>query len=261
MKKYFIKQYGAERTGTNVLRLLLKKRFTNIEVLMHTLGDKHSPPVDYDSLANNLRQPYDPYEEIYWATLCNPSLTTDLTDQAQAEYTRAISRDLARAILENLLFFSISIKNPYSWVYSILKHQHLLSGQLVGKHYLYLVKLCKNFNRRYASWMSLFDKFPEKTCIIRFEDLINNPEDLAISIREIFHLQEVSETPFISHEIINPTHWDNSVISVDTESFDRDFYTSHAYYEFLTPAVVEVVHDSIDWTLMERYGYHDSVPQ
>lgn len=261
MNKYFVKQYGAERTGTNVLRLLLKKRFLNIEVLMHTLGDKHSLPIDYDSLKENLKQLDDPYEEIYWETINRPSLTTDVTDQAQTEYLRTISYELARAILENRLFFFISIKHPYSWIYSFLKHQHMLSGQWAGKNYLYLVKVCKSFNRRYASWMTLLEKFPEKTYFIRFEDLLNNPEDLAIAIRTKFQLQEDNESPFLVHNVVNPTHWDNSDNSVDIESFDKDFYTSHAYYNFLTPQIVEVVNNSIDWALMERYGYHDSIPQ
>jgi hypothetical protein len=40
----FIKQYGEKRTGTNVLRALLHAHYRDITVLMHVLGDKHSPP-------------------------------------------------------------------------------------------------------------------------------------------------------------------------------------------------------------------------
>jgi Sulfotransferase family len=40
----FIKQYGEKRTGTNVLRALLYSHFRDVTVLMHVLGDKHSPP-------------------------------------------------------------------------------------------------------------------------------------------------------------------------------------------------------------------------
>lgn len=261
MNRYYVKQYGAERTGTNVLRLLLKQRFMNVEVLMHTLGDKHSLPVDYNSLKENLKQLDDPYEEIYWETTSRPSLTTDVTDQAQAEYLRAISHELARSILEDRLLFFISIKNPYSWVYSFLKHQHMLAGQWSGKHYLYLVKVCQSFNRRYTAWMTLLDNFPEKTYFIRFEDLINDPEDLAISIKKKFQLQEHSESPFLIHKVVNPTHWDNSGDSVGSESFDKNFYTSHGYYSFLTPQLVEVVDNSIDWDLMKRYGYHEGICQ
>lgn len=260
MNRYFVKQYGAERTGTNVLRLLLKKRFMNVEVLMHVLGDKHSPPADYDSLKETLKQPCNPYEEIYWATLNHPSLTTDLTDQAQTEYLRAISPELARAILENRLCFFISIKHPYSWVYSFLKHQRMLSGQWAGKSYLYLAKICTSFNSRYAEWMNLRDQFPENTHLIRFEDLINNPEELATSIKKRFQFPEVRESPFLFQETVNPTHWDNTETCVATESFDKEFYATHAYLNVLAPPIVEIVHNSIDWALMERYGYHDDLP-
>ncbi|HEX3961172.1 MAG TPA: sulfotransferase [Trebonia sp.] len=40
----FIKQYGEKRTGTNVLRALLHAHYRDVTVLMHVLGDKHSPP-------------------------------------------------------------------------------------------------------------------------------------------------------------------------------------------------------------------------
>ena len=40
----FIKQYGEKRTGTNVLRALLHAHYRDVTVLMHMLGDKHSPP-------------------------------------------------------------------------------------------------------------------------------------------------------------------------------------------------------------------------
>lgn len=258
MDRYFIKQYGAERTGTNVLRLLLKKRFINIEVLMHTLGDKHSLPVDFDSLKKNLEQLDDSYEEIYLATVERPSLTTDIMDQAQADYLRAIAHQLACAILEDRLLFFVSIKDPYSWVYSFLKKQHMLSGEWTGKHYLYLVKVCKSFNRRYASWTNLHEKFPKKTFFVRFEDLITDPEELAISIRKKFRFQEDHESSFLCDKIVNPTHWDNTDSSVDSGVFDRDFYISHAYYNFLTSPIIEIVRNSIDWPLMERYGYHDN---
>jgi len=261
MSRYFVKQYGAERTGTNVLRLLLKKRFMDIEVLMHVLGDKHSPPIDCESLKKNLKQTDDPYEEIYWETIKRPSLTTDVSDQVQEEYIRDIAPELTRAILENRLIFFISIKNPYSWSYSFLKHQHMLSGQWIGKNYLYLVKICNSFNRRYRAWLSLLDKYPETTYLVRFEDLIEGPEVLAKSIRGMFHFEEVSESPFLQSNIVNPTHWDNIETSVDTEPFDKDFYTAHAYLDFLTPPIIEIVQNSMDWTLLERCGYREGIPQ
>jgi len=259
MTRNFVKQYGAERTGTNVLRLLLKQRFMNIEVLMHTLGDKHSPPVDYVALREALEQPCDPYEEISWATLNNPSSTTDLTDQEQTDYLRTISPELARAILENRFFCLISIKQPYAWIYSYLKNQRLLSVQWVARNYLDLAKICKGFNRRYAAWHALLDEFPEHTQFIRFEDLINDAEKLALSIKTKFQFQEFGGSTFHCREVVNPSHWDNTEASIATESFDRDFYASHSYFKFLTPPIIEVVHHSIDWALMERFGYHDSI--
>lgn len=259
MRRFFIKQYGAERTGTNVLRLLLKKRFTDVEVLMHTLGDKHSPAADYDALALALEQSHDPFEEIDWTTQAHPARTTDFTDPSQTDYVRAVSGELASAILENRLLFFVSIKEPYSWVYSFIKFQRMEADAWTGKHYLFLARACKDFNRRYASWLGLIDKLPERTYLVRFEDLIANPEGMAVAIRDKFHFQEDGTVGFHLDKVVNPTHWDDAEQSVDAVDFDREFYASCAYRRHLTPQIVQVVRNSIDWTLMERFGYHDSV--
>jgi len=39
--RYF-KQYGCKRTGTNYLKALLERNFSDVMVLMHTLGGKHN---------------------------------------------------------------------------------------------------------------------------------------------------------------------------------------------------------------------------
>lgn len=51
----FIKQYGARRTGTNLLRAMLQINCPNCNVLMHILGDKHQKPIDFNQLRDELR--------------------------------------------------------------------------------------------------------------------------------------------------------------------------------------------------------------
>jgi hypothetical protein len=257
MIKYYVKQYGAQRTGTNVLRVLLKCRFVNIEVLMHALGDKHLPPIDYDLLRANLKHSPSYYEEICRATNCRPSATTNLADHEQARYLNAISQEVANAILEDRLLFFISVKNPYSWAYSFLKFHGLLSFQSFGKGYL--ADACLDFNRQYKSWLSLIEEFPHRTQIIRFEELISNPEGLATSLSRKHHFQLTKVASFVIDGIVLPAHWDNVESAVHFESFDQSFYISEKYYNYLTPPIIQIVHNTIDWTLMQHFGYPDTL--
>jgi len=52
----YLKQYGERCTGTNYLRFLLQKNCTDTVVLMHILGDKHSPPEPLEELWRATRQ-------------------------------------------------------------------------------------------------------------------------------------------------------------------------------------------------------------
>jgi hypothetical protein len=50
----YLKQYGERRTGTNALRALIAANYADVAVLMHILGDKHSPPADLDAIRSEV---------------------------------------------------------------------------------------------------------------------------------------------------------------------------------------------------------------
>ncbi len=50
--KFFIKQFGLQRSGTNALKALLETNFPKIRLLTTFLGNKHQP-IDFDTLNEN----------------------------------------------------------------------------------------------------------------------------------------------------------------------------------------------------------------
>jgi hypothetical protein len=94
----FIKQYGIERTGTNVLRALLEGYVGDVVVLMHVLGDKHSPPVDLRAVLGAVEgRPDAGTAFVTAATQAAPASTTDVPEDArQVGYLRTLACDLYR---------------------------------------------------------------------------------------------------------------------------------------------------------------------
>ena len=88
----FLKQYGAQRTGTNYLRILLQKNYSDVCVLMHVLGDKHSPPAPFEDLWADVETEPDPaLAFVSRATFRHPSLSTAESDPRQHDTVRQIA--------------------------------------------------------------------------------------------------------------------------------------------------------------------------
>ena len=106
----FLKQYGEKRTGTNYLRALLNANYANAKILMHVLGDKHSPPVNLRAIRAATLTALNPAEAFVWAaTLAAPSETTVSDCLRQQEYVLNLSESLAAAQDKNKIFFITSI--------------------------------------------------------------------------------------------------------------------------------------------------------
>ena len=54
--KFFIKQFGLQRSGTNAVKALLEVNFPDIRVLTTYLGNKHKP-TNYQSLVDQSDDP------------------------------------------------------------------------------------------------------------------------------------------------------------------------------------------------------------
>jgi hypothetical protein len=90
---FFLKQYGERRTGTNALRALIAANFPNVVVLMHLLGNKHSPPVALDALWHEVQGSDDAaFELVSRATFDAPSLTTVRNDRCGMKTSCAIPK-------------------------------------------------------------------------------------------------------------------------------------------------------------------------
>lgn len=253
----FLKQYGAQRTGTNYLRILLQKNYSDVCPLMHILGDKHSPPPPFESLWAEAQKESNPaLTFVSQATFRYPSLSTSPADTRQHETLRQIAEPLTQAYLSRKLGFVVSIKNPYAWVPSIAVYERLIGCRAPLPHRLaeFVRVQCLRFNDLYGNWLDApRDGF--RTLVVRHEDLVSNPERVLEDIDDRFALQRTG--PFVNEPRTAPmVFWDfNRPSMANAAPFDRSYYVSERYLDRLSPEIVRTVSETIDWSPLRALGY------
>jgi len=258
----FLKQYGAQRTGTNYLRILLQKNRPGACMLMHILGDKHSPPAPFDALwAAAQLTPDPPLAFVSSATFQHPSRTTSPANPRQREEVRRIAEPLTAAYLDQSLGFVITIKNPYAWAVSIARYEGrigrnaTLDPRLAG----FVRDRCASFNQRYRSWFQLAAHTSWRTLVVRHEDLIRDPGQVLAGLDVKFGLR--AESPFIDEPRVAPTTcWDNQDDPANEVPFDRSYYLEERYLARLSPEAMEAVTVTIDWELLRGLEYEPPPP-
>jgi len=263
----YIKQYGCKRTGTNYLRALLERNFSDVVVLMHTLGGKHEYPVDLKELLNDYAN--DPIAFVAMATQAHPAETTRPFNEQQTEFIKNNAASIYDAVLNNKIHYLISIKNPYAWINSnkdpnswinrnyrdiLISH----GGYSDSSRIDLLIKLkSKEFNSIYRSYLQLSKQFPNQTTIARYEDILANPTRFLNNISE--QLKLTACYPAFADILgkASATDWDQISTSENkNEGFSKDYYLEEKYFEDLPSNLINILEAEIDWELMKSYGYY-----
>lgn len=255
----FLKQYGAQRTGTNYLRTLLQKNYPDAVPLMHVLGDKHSAPAPFDALWSEVQRDPDPsLAFVMSATFLRPSVTTLRNDLRQQKEVRRVAEPLAAAYRDGSLGFLISIKDPYAWAVSLAKYEKWRQpgAPVDARHATVLAERCRSFNHRYAEWLEL-----KPSHIVRHEDLIADPSSVLKAIAARFGLAHNGEAFFDETKPTVPVIWDHYPSATMGAAFDRSHYLNERYLAFLSDEAFDAVTATIDWQLMRSYSYSARLPR
>lgn len=263
----FLKQYGDRRTGTNILRALLMRNFRNAVVLMHVLGDKHSPPVAMERLWDEVASAPDAaWEFATRATWQAPAETTSRESPRQRAYLRQIAEPLTAAVCSGRLHFLISVKNPYAWAMSLTAWRgwipHLRWLPLPSRRAAWRRTLetrirgaCRILNRNYAAWLKLRDRFPERTSIIRVEDLSADPRAVLDDVARRHGLVYRDENMVFIDRAAKAAPWDHSPLGERFVSFT----TRRKAIERRLAPVADVIHAAVseetNWDLFGRLSY------
>lgn len=260
----FLKQYGERRTGTNFLRAILLYNYSDAVLLMHVLGDKHSPPVDFDSClkqANPLANPG--WEFVNRATSAASAEGVRDDDPPRLDHMRKYADALARSVEKKRLGFLISLKHPYAWAASLARYSDWMSEidglfQMNPIHGERLRKACVDYNGRHAAWLALHARNRHRSVLVRYEELLEQPDRVIADLEKKFGLRRPAGPLRLPGRKVHPAAWDQDSPLLAEEVFDPDFYKLRRYQERLRKELWEIVVETIDWKLMERCGYRQT---
>lgn len=248
----FLKQYGEVRTGTNALRALVTFSCGDTVVLMHVLGSKHEPPVDLRAIGDAPSVAgatgSDLVEE---ATRMSPAPTTDLSDSGQRAHLDRVAGGVAAALRDRTLGILLSVKSPYAWADSWIRWRRRI-GQVDPIPDSELGAACALACARHRAWLRLVDDGPFPASVVRFEDLVRRPADVVAEVADRHGLTATNRAPL---GLVPAAHWDDAPIERPVYPFDAEWYLERRYMRRLGARGADVVRDSVDWALMERFGY------
>lgn len=256
-----VKQYGEMRTGTNALRLLLATTFPTAEVLMHTLGDKHSGPVDLRQLREQLARGSraDHVVALDEATFVDrPAATTRLDDARQRRYVAEREDLLSRALVTRTLAIAISVRDPFSWICSLAtmrgwmtfpSTQHFRGRPASSEIGSLVADACRAANSRYRAWLAVARTASLPTVVVMLESLVSRQQTVVDEFCALLGIPAVDSDRTIGRAL--PTHWDHE----PTRAHRVPVTTQDLYRRRLPEAIHDVVSSEIDWELFGQLGY------
>jgi hypothetical protein len=252
----FLKQYGERRTGTNALRALITANCRDVVVLMHILGDKHSPPVALEELWREVQSSDDPaWQFVSRATFAAPARTTSRDDAGQLAELRRSAEPLTASFVSGAFGWLISIRNPYAWAIGLGRFLGWASrGSFPDTRLEDLRNACRIFNTNYTAWLGLAEARPWRALIVRHEDLVADSEATVRQVESKFGLEPSARFTPVDH-VVEPAHWDHVNMPVRRLSYDRDHYAGAAQWRDLPMPHRRVVTETVDWDLLRPLGY------
>jgi len=151
-----VKQQGAMRTGTNLVKFALEENFTNVRVLVNIGRWKHAPAdTPFTWNGENWEAP---------GRTINTSMRITATEL----------RTVRKAVETGTMRYAISVRNVYSWLVSYLRFTHWYDNpplrDLADLADEEIVSAVRQWNELYRSYLELSSSEPA-AIVFRLEDL------------------------------------------------------------------------------------------
>jgi hypothetical protein len=242
----FVKQYGAERSGTNLLRLLLARHLPDATVLMHALGDKHAAPVDLGAVAAATDS------ALAFATEATLRAPAAPLGPAERAHLATLAPALHRAWRAGELRFVLSVRDPLSWAVSALGARHVpvapADPAAEAATVAALGALCASLNRRMAAWLALVDAHPGRAAVVRHERLLADPSAVLEQLAEALALPPLAGLPVrLPAQGVRAARWDGEPPALGPLAAQRP-------RPRLSGALRAAVIAGVDWRPFERLG-------
>lgn len=238
----FIKQQGAMRTGTNLVKFALEENFTNVRVLVNIGRWKHA----------TAETPFN-WRGIDWE---GEGASVDIHSRINEEELSAV-----RAAFDSgAVRFAISIRNVYSWLLSYIPFTRpydalaLLPPAELPREYV--VEALQQWSRLYRSYLSLLDS-ERAAMLFRFEDLLTSFDATLDQARLLWGLEPRHA------RYVRPARYLRAGIDGESRSellepdltFDRRRYLDDNRLAQFDDAALALIRETVDGDVLRAYGY------
>lgn len=243
----YIKVYGERNTGTNYLVQLLKTNF-QLRVLRGTVPKFIKKPASYFSLQ-------EPVKDLFF------QLTSHKNLGWKHREVDNMTRLKKNKLVPYTLFLVIS-KNPYSWLLSLYRRPYHFMGNVkdldfctflqtkwgsIGresrrKEYTNPIIM---WNIKHQSYLDLSNLF--RTYVIRYEDLVQNPQKIIFEIAKKLDIQKNPE------DILNYT--DSTKDNDKNFDYYKEYYGYELWRKKLSKKAITYINNDLDQHIMHALNY------
>lgn len=231
-------QYGLQRTGTNYIKALLLKNF---EGVIFKNGEIRALPTH-----KHFRL-YTPKQYIP-----EPKYNNTLTFNSFEEFNNSIKTESG---MKNALFL-ITVKDPFSWYLSITKMAKSLGWESYDPEATFQSHYIHDFNFFYTKWKSFEKEAPQRVMLLKYEDILREPNIVLAKIESHFALKRKSNLRnlilgkkgkyFSVNRVPNSHNWSKD---------KKQYYLNSAYLLALNQQEKEGIAEILDKQLMIELGY------
>ncbi len=238
----FVKQQGAMRTGTNLVKFALEENFTNVSVLVNVGRWKHATA---DTPFN--------WSGVDWE---GEGRSVDVLTRISQEDLEAARRACDTEDLK----YAVSVRNLYSWLGSYLKFMHEDETKplppLTELPPERIVEAVELWNTLYRSYLSLLAD-ERRAMLFRLEELLTDYTATLNRARRVWGLNP-RHTIYVKPERYMRLGIDGqsrSALLHPTRTFDQGRHVLNDYLAQFDAPLLALVGRTVDRDVMRAYGY------
>jgi hypothetical protein len=238
----YVKQQGAMRTGTNLVKFALEENFINVRVLVNIGRWKHAPA---ETTFN--------WQGRDWE---GTGTSVDMFSRISREELSAF-----RAAFEaGAVKFALSVRSVYSWLASYISFNRpddtAPPQPLTDLPREHIVEALMNWNLLYKSYLPLLEPGPQ-AMLFRVEDLLTDFRGTLDRARRLWKLK-----PRHAH-YVRPVRYLRAGIDGESRaellessrSFDHSRYSPDAYLAQFNDELLALIRRTVDKEVLQAYGY------
>lgn len=205
----YVKLYGLQRSGTNLVKALLEINFQDVTVLQSIMGSKHNP--------------FDREQALSW----QPS---DLDPRYVTMSVEEIEQ-VKESLRTGRMCAVLTIKNPYSWLVSYYRLRKLKNRNFMKWSPAYIRENLPLWIRTNSGWLHDLEKeFGDRLVVNFYDETCIDAEPLLVAAESRFSLERKGDLILSLPRATlraNDSHYGETVMS--EEKFNRNYYEQKRY--------------------------------